>query len=380
MNELSGVSFLFSLVASIVVVYWGIPIIRLFSASARFGESSKKKHGIHKRLVSNLGGVAIFASLVIGFSSSGFADGLEGYPYIIGALTLLFFTGLKDDVFMLSPRTKLIVQCIAATAVIFGAGLRIESFYGLFGIGQLPFFVSYLLTLFTMIVVMNAFNLIDGIDGLASGFAIMASLCFGILFSIVGLYGYAVLALFLIAILVMFLVYNFEPAKIFMGDSGSLTVGFVLSILAVRFSGLNEFEAFTNLLGNTSQVYTAVFLVLPLYDTIRVFIRRVAERRSPLLPDHDHLHHIFIKAGYRHRTAMFVLCGGSFVVILFSLLVSPLGAGWVLALFFVFIALFLPTFGIKRTILHRLGFSIHRWMPPHQPDKKLHRGFTANKG
>jgi UDP-N-acetylmuramyl pentapeptide phosphotransferase/UDP-N-acetylglucosamine-1-phosphate transferase len=224
---------------------------------------------------------------------------------------------------------------------------------------------------------MNAFNLIDGIDGLAGGFGLISTTFFGAGFLLAGEITYAVLSMFVALTLIGFLYYNTEPAKIFMGDSGSLTVGFLLGVLAINFTGLSGKPAFANVFGDTSPVYAAVFLVLPLYDTLRVYIRRVAKRRSPFMPDNDHVHHIFINLGFSHRKTSMILYGSTLLVILSTFALYRLNSHIIFLLMFVMIFLFMPTFGVKRRILLRLGLPIEHWL--YNPQNRSNQSNPSSK-
>lgn len=358
---------LLSIVSSMMIMALGIPILRRLAYQWRLYDAPTEGRKIHKRFVSNLGGVAMYAALMIGFSASGYAQLIDGYPYLIIALTLLFFTGLKDDLSVLSPYSKLLIQLLASATVIFGTGFEIDHFFGFLGVEDVPSFLSVPLTMFTLIVVMNAYNLIDGIDGLAGGFGLIASTFFGVGFWVAGEVAFAVLSVFIAMVMIVFLYYNTEPAKIFMGDSGSLTIGFLLGIQAVHFTGLSAFPAFNSVFGQTSPIYAAVFLVLPLYDTLRVYIRRVSKGRSPFLPDNDHVHHIFINLGFSHRKTSLILYASTLMTILTTVALYRLDIHVIFGMMFLMIFLFMPTFGVKRRFLVRLGAPLQHWL--YQPSK-----------
>lgn len=313
---------------------------------------------IHDRYVPSLGGIALFSAVFLGFSVSGFAELVPGYPYLAAALAMLFFTGLKDDIVGLSPLKKLVVEITAALLVIYGSGFLIDNLYGVFGVGAMPGWVSVPLTVFTMIVVMNAFNLIDGIDGLAAGVGILASLFFGVVFWMSGVPAMAVLALFTALVLTGFLFHNFRPASIFMGDSGSLVIGFLLAVLAVNFVGLGSNSTYVNYFGNTSPVLPAVFLVIPLFDTLRVFTKRAITKRSPFSPGTDHIHHVLLGCGLSHAGVALYLYAAMSVITMFSLSFIRLDPHVVLlAGGFATLAL-LPTYGLKRSLLRKAGIDI----------------------
>lgn len=346
---------LLSGVIAFILVMILVPVLIKLAYFKNIYDRPDDHRKIHSRYVSHLGGVALFISILVGFSLSGFADSLSGYPYFVVALVILFFTGLKDDLAGLSPYTKISVEIIAALLVILGGNMLIDNLHGVFGIYELHYWTSLLLTLFTFVVVMNAYNLIDGIDGLATGIGMIASFFMGAGFLIAGLYPFAILAFFITVTLFSFLFHNFQPASIFMGDSGSLLTGFVLAVLAVNFVGLSGVEAFAGRLGNTSPVLAAVFLVVPLYDTLRIFMIRLYNKTSPFKPDLKHVHHVLLNAGFSHGFIAIYLYAAMMGIIAVSLTAVFVDAHLVLALCVMTTVLLLPTFGVKRALLVRLG-------------------------
>ena len=185
------------------------------------------------------------------------------------------------------------------------------SLYGLFGVYEIPVAVSYILSAFTIIVITNAYNLIDGVDGLAGSVGIICSLFFGVWFYLIDANAYAFLSFAILGGLLAFLQFNWAPSKVFMGDTGSLMIGFFLSIVTIKFIDLNynlqeahpfRFDAFIG-------PAIAVFIV-PLYDTLRVFIKRMLRGKSPMHPDRTHLHHILLRLGCNHAQATGILGNG----------------------------------------------------------------------
>jgi UDP-N-acetylmuramyl pentapeptide phosphotransferase/UDP-N-acetylglucosamine-1-phosphate transferase len=184
-----------------------------------------------------LGGIAIFVALVLSiviFDGSYFKFELK---YIISGLIVVFFIGIKDDILVIDPYKKLAGQIFAIVLIAVFAGIRITSLYGLFHIGQLPYVASILLTVFVFIVIINGFNLIDGIDGLATGIGILTSSIFGIWFLINGHMACTILSFSFVGTLTAFFYFNVfsKTNKIFLGDTGSMIIGFVMGVLACRF-------------------------------------------------------------------------------------------------------------------------------------------------
>ena len=191
----------------------------------------------HASSTPTLGGIAVFVALVLStviFAGTYFKFELK---YIFSGLMIVFFVGIKDDILIIDPVKKLAGQIFAVVLIAVFAGIRIPGLYGLFGIGQLPYVVSILLTVFVFIVIINGFNLIDGIDGLASGIGILTSTVFGIWFWMSGHLGCTILSFSFAGTLAAFFWFNVfsKTNKIFLGDTGSMVIGFVLGILACRF-------------------------------------------------------------------------------------------------------------------------------------------------
>ena len=195
----------------------------------------------HITKIPTLGGVALFFGIVV--STSIFATDLGvNYSFFLSAITILFFIGLMDDLLVVAPDKKLYGQLISTTLIIFGSGIMINSFSGLFGIHEIPYFLGVILTLFVFVVLINAFNLIDGVDGLATGVGILISLCFVFIFFRIFDYGLGILAVSTLAVLLGFGRYNLSKKfKIFMGDTGSMVIGFILTFMAVRFLFVSSF-------------------------------------------------------------------------------------------------------------------------------------------
>ncbi|MCT4616251.1 MAG: undecaprenyl/decaprenyl-phosphate alpha-N-acetylglucosaminyl 1-phosphate transferase [Marinifilaceae bacterium] len=258
----------------------------------------------HTHVVPSLGGVAIFLSFSLSslILSNGFMA--KELKFIIASTIIMFALGIMDDIVNISPKKKLYGQIFAALIVIIMGDIRFSSFHGLFGIYELNYYVSILFTIFVMIVITNGFNLIDGIDGLASGISALCTLSFGIWFYITGHYDYAVLAASLFGALIAFFRFNVfsKKNKIFMGDTGSLILGLLLSILVIKFNEINILQDFKYAIPCAPIVSIAI-LAVPLFDTARVMIIRLKNGKSPFQPDKNHVHHRMLSLGYKHVQA-----------------------------------------------------------------------------
>jgi UDP-N-acetylmuramyl pentapeptide phosphotransferase/UDP-N-acetylglucosamine-1-phosphate transferase len=315
-----------SFLTSLLVVIFGIPsVITVAKQKGLFDKPDHRK--LHVNKVPRLGGLAIIAGFSIAVSIWGIPTEIASrLQYLQAALIVLFFSGLKDDILVLTPIKKLMSQLLAAALVVVGEDIRITSFYGLFGVTELNIWVSYILSVFTIVVITNAFNLIDGIDGLAGGLGFIISITFGLWFNLIDQVGWSIISFSLAGALIGFLVFNFNPAKIFMGDAGSLCTGFLLSIMAVQFIEFNRPEVQNYYKITTAPVIAIAILVIPLFDTFRVFTIRLLKKKSPFSADRNHLHHMLLKTGLGHKEVSLVLyiVNIIFVLIAFLLKDSPI--------------------------------------------------------
>jgi UDP-GlcNAc:undecaprenyl-phosphate/decaprenyl-phosphate GlcNAc-1-phosphate transferase len=262
----------------------------------------------HVKKTPTLGGVAIFASILVSYFLWENPDGGSLIHLSLAALVTLFFLGLKDDILVLSPKKKIFGQLAASVLVIVGSDLRLNHFFGIFGIHEIPYLISIGLTMFVFIALINAFNLIDGIDGLAGGIATIACGFFGIWFYLNGHYALACLASATVGGLIGFLRFNFSKKhKIFMGDTGSMILGYLLTMFAVKFIQLNVTYIIDPNAYFSAPIMCIVVMIVPVFDTLRVFMIRLKNQQSPFVGDRNHLHHLLIDAGLSHPQASLVL-------------------------------------------------------------------------
>jgi UDP-N-acetylmuramyl pentapeptide phosphotransferase/UDP-N-acetylglucosamine-1-phosphate transferase len=286
-------------VVSFALAFLTIPaIMRVAKEKKLYDLPDERK--VHTQAIASLGGVGIF----IGFFLSAFltisTQGNSEFPYFFASALVIFFLGLKDDILILSARKKFIGQLAAAAILIHLADIRIDSMHGFLGIERLPEVVGYLISYATIIVIINAYNLIDGVDGLAGSLGVLTTSIFGVYFLMANMPFYSLLAFAMTGSLVAFLVFNFHPAKIFMGDSGSLLLGLVNAVLVIKF--ITVADSLAGSFPLTSSVALGFsILVLPLLDTLRVFSIRIAKGRSPFSPDRNHIHHLLLDRGLDHR-------------------------------------------------------------------------------
>ena len=314
---------IFPLFTSFVVTYLAIPKIIHFANQSRLFVKGGGRHS-HKGEIPIFGGIAIFSGLL--FSLLFWAN-LEDLQFVLVSLIIIFFIGILDDLLSLTPTRKLIGLFSSVFVFMFLGDLQIQSFHNLFGIQELPQWISILFTIFVTVIITNAYNLIDGIDGLAGGLGSIASLVFGIIFLVNFDFQYAILSFTLLGSLLAFLKYNFNPASIFMGDTGSLVIGLILSILSIRL--INEGVNIPNdqLYLNKGPFISIVLLSIPLFDTFRVFFIRVFSGYHPLRPDRNHIHHALLDLGFGHKKSALILYAYSIFIIFISYFMIDMSLG-----------------------------------------------------
>lgn len=294
---------LLSAALAFIITFFAIPvIIQIAKTKKLFDEPDERK--VHKTVIPTLGGLGIFAGFIMAFLL-GTPNGLSGeLQYIVAAVVVVFFLGLKDDIIIISASKKFIGQLIAAGILIRYAGVEITNMHGFLGFYEIPQFASVTLSLFTIIVITNSFNLIDGVDGLAGSLGVVTMLIFGTYFYSIDQLTYAVMAFAMAGSVVSFLIFNFSPAKIFMGDTGSLLLGLVNSILVIKFISLAGTVPGSIPVEAAPAIGFSILMV-PLFDTLRVFGLRILDRRSPFSPDRNHVHHFLLDLGMTHQQITF---------------------------------------------------------------------------
>ena len=309
-----------------LVTYLSIPsIVRLAQHKKFYDDPTHRKS--HIKQIPTLGGVAIFAGFAITAGTLIGYDFVPSLQYILVACIIMFFIGVKDDILVISPNKKLMGQILAALILIIQGKIYFSSVHGFLGLSNITVIPSLFLTLFVIIVIINSFNLIDGIDGLAASLGMLSTVFFGVWFFISGNIGYCIISAALFGSLLAFFKFNVFGGKfkIFMGDTGSLVVGLLIAVQLILFNekniGTSDFFAKIN----SAPAVSFSVLIFPLYDTIRVFIIRMSRGRSPFAADKNHLHHCILKLGFSHiqSTMLILLANVCFIII--ALLLQNLG-------------------------------------------------------
>ncbi|MFY7880600.1 MAG: MraY family glycosyltransferase [Lacibacter sp.] len=304
-----------------LITFSAIPIIiRVAELKHLFDVPNSRK--VHASPIPSLGGIGIFAGFILA-ALMALPAGSQELQYYIAAFLVIFFLGIKDDIIILSPLKKFLGQILAAGILIFKGGILIKGLHGFLGVEEMPYYFSVAFTWFTIIVITNSFNLIDGVDGLAGSLGMIASAAFGTYFLFAHQVFFAVMGFSLAGSLAAFLIFNISPARIFMGDTGSLLVGMVNSILAIKFIETAT-SADTVLHFASAPAIAFAILYIPLFDTLRIFSYRILTRRSPFSPDKNHIHHLLLERGWTHNTVTVVTVVFNVLIIAATLLSNQL--------------------------------------------------------
>lgn len=273
---------------------------------------------LNKVPVPVLGGVGVFFGIMFSLSVAGYyVEGMNIQFELIIAMLIMLYTGVGDDILQLSPRLRFALQIFVVCLMMFLGGIYIDDFHGLWGIGELPWYIAVTLTIFSCVGIINSINLIDGVDGLCSGYGVFASLAFAFCFLRMGDVSYAILAFAVAGAIFPFMLHNMfgERYKMFLGDGGSLVLGFICSLYVMRV-----IQSGNEVVSESTISLTLAVLAIPVFDTLRVMTARIIAKRSPFSPDKTHLHHMFIRLGYSHViTALNVIFLNGLVVLIWRL-------------------------------------------------------------
>ncbi|MBI3139661.1 MAG: undecaprenyl/decaprenyl-phosphate alpha-N-acetylglucosaminyl 1-phosphate transferase [Sphingobacteriales bacterium] len=300
---------------SFIITFLAVPVVLEVAEKKKLFDIPNERK-VHTRLVASLGGVGIFGGFILAALLSIQGHLNYEFQYFFAAALVIFFLGLKDDLIILSASKKFIGQLIAASILIHLGGIRLDSMHGLLGFEKLPEAFGLALSYLTIIVVINSFNLIDGVDGLAASLGILTMLVFGSYFFAIGYQAYALLAFAMAGSLGAFMIFNHHPARIFMGDSGSLMIGLINAILVIKFINVANDPLVTVPVPSAVAIGFAI-LIVPLLDTLRVFSIRILNGVSPFTPDRNHVHHLLLDRGMDHAavTLTCVSVNISFIVL-----------------------------------------------------------------
>jgi len=319
------------------IVLLATPSLIKVAKLKRLVDEPSEARKLHISSIPTIGGIIIFAGFIFSYAlwfpseNRNYFDNpddllgaFDQFKYMISALLILFFVGVKDDIIGTAPLYKLLGHMLVAFILVHMADVRIISMHGIMGVEVLPMWASVLLSVFTYIVIVNGFNLIDGVDGLAAGVGFIICMLFAVWFKMSGDIPLTLLASCMAGALLAFLIFNFNPARIFMGDSGSMIIGAVVSVLAIRMIE-HDTRLLPDFLKNISTPVMAMSLLsYPLVDTLRVFFLRAVRGNSPFMADRNHIHHGLQALGLDHKRTVLLIYGLNLLVIFSNLLFSSL--------------------------------------------------------
>ncbi len=304
-----GAKLVLGFVLSFLITYFSVPtILKISRRKNLMDEPGVRSSHIVK--VPNLGGIAIFYSIAV--CASVFAYELfDLYKFLFASLVILLYIGVMDDIVVMRAYKKLIAQIVVALLLVLGSDVRIRNLFGVFGIYELNYFISVVFSIVTFIILINAFNLIDGIDGLAGSYSVVCSILFGVSYYRLGGNNFplVVLSAVIIGAVLAFLIYNMSARrrkKIFMGDTGSMLLGCLLVFTAICFIDIFIDKGMPNMPRyylKSAPVIAVAILILPIVDTLNVIIIRLSQKKSPFDADKNHIHHKILDLGLTHRRA-----------------------------------------------------------------------------
>lgn len=317
-----------SVLVSFIIGLCFMPLVIDIAKKRNFVVKPNKRTS-HEGIIPNIGGINIFISffLTVFMFSYGIINQLQ---FIIVGVFIILIVGFVDDLIDIKASWKLFGQLVSAFFLIIVADIRLSHLHGFMGINELSLFTSYSLSFFVFIVIINALNLIDGVDGLASGLGVLYSIFFAIYFNQTGRLDLSISAFTMVGSLTVFFIYNVfgGNSKIFMGDSGSLLLGYMTTLFVFEFCEMNAYHRVADeFFMSAAPSVSICVLAIPLFDTIRVMLTRVKKGVSPFHPDRNHIHHLLLKTGLKHRQVTFVLMGVSVMFILLGILGRSLPIG-----------------------------------------------------
>lgn len=344
----SAIVFFATLLLALVI----IPL--LVKYSTRLGLIDKPNHRkVHAKPIPVVGGISIIISTLLALLLSKSASQLfVQYPVLISGSILLFIIGVWDDRKNISAMYRLLLQLLCASAIA-ASGIRITSLYGFFGVQEIGSFWQYALTIIIITGVTNAFNLMDGIDGLAGGLALINLLALAVICLLLNQYAVFILLVAICGGLLAFLKNNTYPAKIFMGDGGSLMLGFLMSSVGILV--IEADKAVQVIKISYVVLIVSAILIIPVFDSLRVYAGRIKRGDSPFTADKTHLHHLFLIMGLNHKKTAFFIYGLEILIIVMGFLLHQFVTISISILFIIALFLFVCR-------LLQLNSGVDKWL------------------
>jgi len=308
-----------------ITVVLSIPSIIYISIDYNLFDKNDMHRKIHGDNISRLGGLSIVGSFTVSTLLFSTLTTFEGANFLITSCIILAALGLKDDVYGSNTSTKFILQLIVAIILVFFGDFRLTSLYGVLGIGDMNVMWGGIFSVILIIFLNNAFNLIDGIDGLAASIGIIANLIFGIIFALMDQIPYAFIAFALAGSIAGFLKFNWNPAKIFMGDTGALIIGLVTATLSIKFIELNKFSDKPDPFIYSAPAIAVSILIVPIFDSLRIFTVRILKGKSPFDGDRNHIHHRMDRLGIKNPIIILITASLNIGMVAMTIMMRHLG-------------------------------------------------------
>lgn len=365
--------YILSFLVAILSVHWIHPRLVRIALDKNIVDNPNARK-LQRRPTPVLGGIAVFFGSVIGLGCASITCDCSELFIVVVAMMIMLYTGTMDDILDLSPVLRFLIEIGTVLLLIFVGGYTLNDFHGLWGLNQIPQGVAIPLTVFAAVGIINAINLIDGVDGLSSGYCILTSLLFGVMFWYVGDRTMGMLAVVAAGSLIPFFFYNVfgKNSKMFIGDGGTLVMGIVMSVFVIRILRHGSMSEVYDAANIGLVPFTLAVLSVPVFDTLRVMTTRILKRKSPFHPDKTHLHHMFIRLGCSHAATTLAILILNFFVELCWWVSYMAGCSIDVQLYIVLVLSILITFGLYNfmewhirhktqfvRLLHRIGYRTH---------------------
>lgn len=365
--------YILSFLVAILSAHWIHPRLVRIALDKNIVDNPNARK-LQRRPTPVLGGIAVFFGSVIGLGCASITCDCSELFIVVVAMMIMLYTGTMDDILDLSPVLRFLIEIGTVLLLIFVGGYTLNDFHGLWGLNQIPQGVAIPLTVFAAVGIINAINLIDGVDGLSSGYCILTSLLFGVMFWYVGDRTMCMLAVVAAGSLIPFFFHNVfgKNSKMFIGDGGTLVMGIVMSVFVIRILRHGSMSEVYDAANIGLVPFTLAVLSVPVFDTLRVMTTRILKRKSPFHPDKTHLHHMFIRLGCSHAATTLAILILNFFVELCWWVSYMAGCSIDVQLYIVLVLSILITFGLYNfmewhirhktqfvRLLHRIGYRTH---------------------
>lgn len=365
--------YILSFLAAILSAHWIHPRLVRIALDKNIVDNPNARK-LQRRPTPVLGGIAVFFGSVIGLGCASITCDCSELFIVVVAMMIMLYTGTMDDILDLSPALRFLIEIGTVLLLIFVGGYTLNDFHGLWGLNQIPQGVAIPLTVFAAVGIINAINLIDGVDGLSSGYCILTSLLFGVMFWYVGDRTMCMLAVVAAGSLIPFFFHNVfgKSSKMFIGDGGTLVMGIVMSVFVIRILRHGSMSEVYDAVNIGLVPFTLAVLSVPVFDTLRVMTTRILKRKSPFHPDKTHLHHMFIRLGCSHAATTLAILILNFFVVLCWWISYMIGCSIDVQLYIVLVLSILITSGLYNfmewhirhktqfvRLLHRIGYRTH---------------------